>query len=251
MERSRLISLVPAIIVVFAVAGFSNSGSARRVPAGEDRHGEPSFTSATYNVGAVDSTDVVALGDFNGDGFPDIAVGAQVGRAGTVTISLNQGDGTFGPFVAYPDAGTPESLAVADFDGDGALDVAVKDFNSGTISILFGNGDGTFQPEVTYQVVASGALVVGDFNHDGKPDLAFPAPRDLVAVLLNKGGRAFQKPQYYSAGNGLSSVTVADMNNDGNPDLVVAEIYGGGPRQNGAVGVFLGNADGTFQSELD
>src|SRR5207249_8489811 len=96
----------------------------------------------------------VAVGDFNGDGKPDLAA---VGSA-NVSILLGKGDGTFQAPVSYGAGTNPVSVAVGDFNGDGKLDLAVA--NEGlkamptdsrcSVSVLLGNGDGTFQRAVSY-----------------------------------------------------------------------------------------------------
>ena len=73
---------------------------------------------------------------------------------------------------------TPNSVAVADFNGDGKLDLVVGGANSdnvNVVSVLLGNGDGTFQAAVNYGAGTGGPVAVGDFNGDGRLDLAFPA----------------------------------------------------------------------------
>ncbi|HZT41051.1 MAG TPA: VCBS repeat-containing protein [Chthonomonadaceae bacterium] len=89
---------------------------------------------------------------------------------------------------------------VADFDGDGNLDIAIA--NGGEISILYGNGDGTFQPPVNYDVGAAiWEILDVDVNLDGKPDLvAAVAGGNEAAVLINKGNRVFAPVQLYPVG---------------------------------------------------
>src|SRR6266513_1526358 len=109
--------------------------------------GCPDFgTAANYPVGSAPPS--VAVGDFNGDGKLDLA-SANVGSS-TVSILLNNGNGTFAPAVSYttntnPNFPTgPNFIAVGDFNRDGKLDLATADYSLGTVSILIGNGDGTF-----------------------------------------------------------------------------------------------------------
>jgi hypothetical protein len=76
----------------------------------------------------------VTAADFNGDGKADLAV-ANYG-SNTVSVLINNGDGTFGIKVDYATGTLPYSVTAADFNGDGKADLAVTDYNSNTISIL-------------------------------------------------------------------------------------------------------------------
>jgi hypothetical protein len=151
-------------------------------------------TAGDYAVGT--SPDSLDVGDFNGDGRADLAVT----NAGTNTVSILLGSsgGGFAAHVGRAVVGTGvtitlgDSIAVADFNGDGKLDLATANHSSTTVSILLGNVDGTFTTPADY-VVGSGSwqswpssVAVGDFNGDGKPDLAAANyTADTVSVLLN------------------------------------------------------------------
>ena len=210
--------------------------------------------ASLYPVGA--SPSAVAVGDFNGDGIPDIAV-ANLG-SNTVSIFLGNGAGTFSPApncsattINCVTGSAPKGIVVADFNGDGHLDIAVTDSGSHYISVLLGNGDGTFQPKVDFPTgTAPWGIAVGDFNGDGIPDIAVTDPGDnryTLSVLIGQGTGASWTlaPQVlYQAGLNASSVAVGDVNNDGIQDLVVANDNG-----NNLVSVFLGVGNGTFQTQ--
>ncbi len=86
---------------------------------------------------------------------------------------LGNGDGTFHSGATYSSGGThTESVAVADVNGDGKLDIVATNGDSGTVAVLLGNGDGTFQPVVTYDSGGSTpfSVAVADVNGDGKPE---------------------------------------------------------------------------------
>src|SRR5437867_6658018 len=104
--------------------------------------GNGDFQEAPQSPIAVGTTPVwIAVGDFNGDGKPDLAV-ANV-NSNTVSVLLGNGDGTFRPKSDYGTGSIPVSVAIGDLNGDGRPDLAVANHSS-TVSVLLGSGDGTF-----------------------------------------------------------------------------------------------------------
>jgi len=198
--------------------------------------------------------DFLAVGDFNGDGIPDLAVADQ--GIDAVNILLGNGDGTFASApISTATSGTP--IAIADFNGDGILDIAVLASDGGywSYGMLFGNGDGTFTAGAgststglsTYQSLIS--VAVADFNRDGIQDLAFMAGGGgywSYVMLLGNGDGTFMAGTPISTTYIFtypSSATVGDFNGDGIPDLAIA--YPDRDRS-GSVDILLGKGDGTF-----
>ncbi|HET9408157.1 MAG TPA: Ig-like domain repeat protein [Candidatus Sulfotelmatobacter sp.] len=219
----------------------------------------PVYYSAADYTGDIPLT-AVAIADFNGDGYPDIAATAQWnypycwnGNGGTVEILLGNGDGTYQAPVTYCTGGVDAtSVAVADMNGDGKPDLVVMNLfthppnDNGLVGVLLGNGDGTFRPAVGYDLGGPGgwSVVVADVNRDGKPDVvAANYDDDSIGVLLGNGDGNLEPVVRYSSGGsgGPIALAVADVNGDHKPDLVVAI------NSNSTVGVLLGNGDGSFQ----
>jgi hypothetical protein len=89
---------------------------------------------------------VLASGDVDGDGDPDL-VTANCGLDepdASVSVFLDQGDGTFAPETLFPTGTRPTSLVLEDLDGDGDDDVATGNFGSGDVTVLLNQGNGTF-----------------------------------------------------------------------------------------------------------
>lgn len=165
--------------------------------------------------------------------------GSGISSAFTQTVSVNPATTLRTP-ASYPTSSTiNQQVAVADFNGDGHLDIVTNNY-----TVMMGNGDGTFQTSANYTSSSNAyAVATGDFNGDGKPDFATARYDGAVGVWLNKGDGTFQAPVLYQIGAAPRDIVVADFNNDGIPDIAVASRQGQGI----GVGVLLGVGDGTFQ----
>jgi YD repeat-containing protein len=170
--------------------------------------------------------DFVVVGDFNGDGIADLAVGDEDNS--TITVFLGSGNGTFaeasgGP-ITTPD-GFPIDIVSGDFNGDGKADLAVALYDYG-IMVLLSNGDGTFtQPSGSPFAVSAGAaaVAVGDFNGDGVADLAVASlSQNQIVLLQGNGSGTFVENATFSVGDYPESIAVADFNGDGVVDMAVA-----------------------------
>lgn len=201
---------------------------------------------------AAPGASAVASGDMNGDGRIDIitANSTTPGSHG-VSILLSNGDGTFQPASNFVTNTDPTDLVIADFNGDGKLDVATANRSAGTLSILLGNGDGTLQQATLIPLSSQPAsLRIADFNGDGKADLAVVqvsvnpatgASTFLGNILLSNGDGTFSQatfPMYSPA------LALGDFNGDGKTDMFVyltpQTLLAGTP------GIRFGVGDGTF-----
>ena len=206
-------------------------------------HGDGTFGNAmVYNSGG-DLPEFMAVGDFNGDGNPDLILSQRIDNFASVL--LNDGTGKFNQLIEVPLGGLSGGpVVVGDFNHDGKLDAAL--LNLGQVAVLLGNGDGSFRP-VTYYDGSDfpGSLAMADVNRDGNLDLVAGTGLGVVDVLLGVGDGTFAlSPLKSSIPLLVSLVSLPDVNGDGSPDLVFASATGD------SVGVLLGNGDGTFQSPV-
>ncbi len=192
--------------------------------------------------------DALAVGDFNNDGIPDLAVPSA--STGTLTILPGKGDGTFTATASSLQAGSdPLAIVAGDFNGDGIIDLAVANSGANNLSIFLGNGDGSFTVSASHPPTGSNpaAMVVGDFNGDGIPDLAVAnGGSSTVTVELGNGDGTFTpSPLSSETGGQPRSMAIGDFNGDGILDLVVAGGYSGS-----TPAVLLGNGDGSFTATV-
>jgi hypothetical protein len=202
---------------------------------------------APLQTATIDKPTAVAVGDFNGDHTPDLAVT----NGDSVSILLGDGTGGFAAPVAYAAGIDATQLVVDDFNGDGFLDLAVADNSAGSVSILLGKGDGTFATATS--VSAGGAanyLASADLNGDGNKDLAVVnGSANTVSVVLGLGDGSFGTATSYKTEVGPGSVSIGDFNGDHRPDLAVATFFG--PKAGSAVTALLNQGKGTFAAGVE
>jgi Bacterial Ig-like domain (group 3)/FG-GAP-like repeat/Putative Ig domain/FG-GAP repeat len=195
----------------------------------------------------------LTIGDFNHDGYPDIAVLDQ--SDGQVSVLLNKGDGTLANAVSYAVGAGGGYIQTADFNGDGIPDLIVTNSSDGTVSVLLGNSDGTFQSQrVSTSMVNGSYLAVADFNNDGKLDAAVSSyGGQSVSILLGNSDGTFQAPISVSDGLQIAcGLAAGDFNKDGNVDLAVCgQLINNGSNGYGGAAILMGNGNATFSSPLN
>ena len=194
---------------------------------------------ATVGIGASPNEP----GDFNNDGFPDIATANVIDA--TVTIVLGNGDGTFSAPQAVAVGAGPKGLAVLDVDGDGDKDLVTANFGGNNMSLLLNNGVGTFSVTSTFEGGVNGehGLAAADMNNDGIYDLVIGARTgQQVIVHLGNGDGTFTPSTAQASGGGVWMLICGDVNGDGNLDVSTAN----GSSANGSI--LLGNGNGTLAS---
>ncbi|MGB2698586.1 MAG: VCBS repeat-containing protein, partial [Candidatus Zixiibacteriota bacterium] len=198
---------------------------------------------------AEDGAHSVFCADLDGDSDLDLAV-ANAGDimlyGETVSIFLNNGNGTFQPKVDYRTGYEPSSVFCADLDGDSDLDLAVANSMTDNVSILKNNGNGTFQPRVDY-AAGNGAHSVFCADLDGDSDFDLAVANlyaNNVSILENNGNGTFQPKVDYAAANAPNFVFCANLDGDSDFDLAVTNELGDNVSILKNITVVCGDVDG-------
>jgi len=246
--------------VSVAAGDFNGDGSLDIVTASDNGivsvllgKGDGSFQPALNyllpnQAGLTQSPLSLAVGDFDKDGKLDLAVTAETTYAnyygstsnGYVNVLIGNGAGGFTTDnVCALGSVAIGSIAAADLNRDGNLDLAVTEGTA--VGVLLGNGNGTFKPAQSYAVGGAwgSSVAAGDFNGDGKMDLVTANGNNTISILLGNGDGTFETATNYAVGVATTSVALADFNRDGKVDIVTAN-------GSNSVSVLLGNGDGTF-----
>jgi len=175
----------------------------------------------------------VEIADFNKDGQPDIVVANADDH--NATVFLNEGKNKFSIATGSPffvDS-FPNDIAIADFNKDNNLDLAIANNETKHLSVLLGNGKGGFHfsPSSPFRLNVkphTHSVAAGDFNNDGNTDLLTESWQvDSVVVIFGNGQGNFNSPQYFKVGKRpYQRVRTADVNNDGFPDIITTNLEG-------------------------
>jgi hypothetical protein len=218
-------------------------------------NGDGTFqTPLNFDLGFNTMPQHLTVGDFNGDGKPDLAVVYEqfVGPNlnSFVRVLLGNGDGTFQDSQTIQVADDSFIIATADLRGNGKFDL-VTTSRHGFVDVLLGNGDGSFQsPNAIHVGDDLIGLAVGDFNGDGKLDLAVTefghigGHSSSIHILSGNGDGTFQDSATIPVGQGDDAVVAGDFFGDGKLSLAVTDSFGN------TVSVLRGNGDGTFQNAI-
>ena len=201
--------------------------------------GDADFAAA-LSIDSPSDADLLAPGDFNGDGIPDLASG----RYGVVTVQLGDGYGGFATSYWNPGFSDVIMVLAGKFDGDSELDLLVlsRYYQSW---ILLGAGDGTFEtlPTLVQTEYYAYRAAAADFNDDGKLDLAVThecCSNGNITILLGRGDGTFDTTSPLTASFNLTGIYAGDLDGNGNPDIAAVSP------DRSSVFVFLGFGNGQF-----
>ena len=197
------------------------------------RRGDGSFTGEAASFGVSDASGTQVSGDFNGDGFLDVALATL--WPGQVDILYGTGDGTFNTATVTMNGGVAivSDLAVADVDNDGRDDLIGN--RGGTLSLIRGSASGLGSASTVATGISD--FVVADFNGDGRADIV-SSSGSSISFWSGLGTGSFSAGATTSAGLTVSALVSGDFNGDGIVDVAAT---------NGtAVRVLTGTSSGTF-----
>ena len=213
----------------FLLTGFSSTGAVAQV---WRNRGNGTFTNSNAGLPGV-LYSAVALGDYDNDGALDILLaGTPNGFSDSAFTQLwrNRGDGTFTNVpIALPGV-SQGSLAWADFDQDGRLDILVAGF-AGSVAVcqIWKNlGNGNFSnARAGLPGIYRGGVAVADFDNDGRPDIALAGAGNQgarICQLWRNTGGTFENTFETFPGVQFGSIAWADLNSDGRLDLIISGL---------------------------
>ena len=170
----------------------------------------------------------IATADLNGDGKPDLVLGAfGTDNLGEVDLLLGRGNGAFGPPASLPIMGRP-TVAIGDTNQDGVLDVVVR-FGL-VVQVILGSGQGSYSTAATGSFGADfdpNALLLLDVDGDHIPDLAGTNPNaGNLSVAKGDGVGGFGAEELIPMASNPTALSAGDLNGDGKPDFVAGNGAG-------------------------
>ena len=210
--------------------------------------GDGTGNFAAPSLISINNPKTVAVDDFNGDGFDDFAVGFTVLiGTGRVTVFFGDGAGGFPTQTSVTMSDSPNSLLVADFNGDNAPDIAAAVPFLDRIYVMINDGSGGFTFNFfptgpLFDNIAVWHLAAADFDQDGDPDIVASSESNFFSYMENLDGGQLAAAVFIPVGTETFSAETTDLDGDGNPDVVLTT------RNTGELALILGDGQGGFSA---
>jgi len=181
--------------------------------------GSGSILSTSYT--SVADSQGLLVEDFNGDGWPDVALSGVF-----ITVLPGNGDGTFGTGIGYQVGNFQlpyaRFISSADLDGDGESEILISQDPHADFLVLTGVPGGFFVSlgEIYQAPGVSGKAATGDIDGDGALDVAVPG--DVLNVFRGDGQGGLATQLTYDCRGTPSGLAVGDFDRDGVPDVVAS-----------------------------
>ncbi len=165
----------------------------------------------------------ILAGDIDGDGSTDLVMACR--DSCQSVVYLNDGKGGFTRKAPFgPARSSTRAMALADFDGDGRLDIAACHEEEG-LFLYFNRGKGAYSPgfKIAGREAEPYSMTAADLNKDGKPDIIIGYVNAPGAIHFNKGdGRDYDRLNFGDSRGAAYGLAAADFDGDGYPDLAAA-----------------------------
>lgn len=199
----------------------------------------------TFGVGAWPTS--IAIGDFNGDGHVDLAVGNI--SSSNISVLLGTGTGSFGPRTNFSVPNWPLSIVAHDFSGDRNVDIIATSPDSNDLSMILGTGTGSFGTPIRFdERDYPNYLAKGDFNEDGQMDVAASNQQsDNLGIVLNTSPSWSIETSVLADGIHTLSATATDAASNVSPhsNSIVVKVDTTAP-----VGTIAINSGDTYTNSL-
>ena len=214
-------------------------------------YGNGSFANPISNLLKKEFSGAIALaaGDFNNDSYTDIVIAND---KHSISIFLGLGNGTFRFLDSY--APTTDfnatSVAVADMNHDGYLDIVATDPTGRKVYLFEGNGNGSFTNQILYSISKESYLTcvaIADMDNDSHPDIIFTdSSTNDVSILFGYGNGSFTNVETLFTDDNSEPISIAidDLDNDHILDIVVAN------QGSSSISIFYGLGNRKFSSDL-
>ena len=231
MTKSVLTIILPLTSFFISCGQTQSTKQNQQTNNTESPPAEYAYEKLTLKTGK--GTGSVEIADFNKDGKPDIVVANSDDNSASIFLNEETGKFSLAKGSPFPVDSFPNDIAIADFNKDNILDLAVANNETKHLSVLLGNGKGEFHfsPYSPFRLRVkphTHSVAAADFNSDGNVDLLTESwGVDSVLIIFGNGQGNFNSPKYFKVGKRpYQRVRTADLNNDNFSDIITTNLEG-------------------------